>query len=144
MLEGDAVVIRIRREEIRSLRIEQRPSFRHPVLGLAVGIALLAPAAVLVGPEVLSDTELVSPALTKSLGKLAIAIAVVMSALGGAYLLYGALTRREIPFLVVGTTRGENAYALAGPISAKLAAALDELAPPTSTKAVRGPRSTPV
>jgi len=121
VLENNYVAARIDRNDVKALRLERRSSFKHPVLGVAFGIAMILPAV-----GYLFDLVYAVSVLPRMFGKLT--IGVVFLALGGAYLLYGCLTRRDIPWLLVTTNRGEKAFGLEDRSGPEVEALLQSLA----------------
>ncbi|MGC4119190.1 MAG: hypothetical protein QM765_32415 [Myxococcales bacterium] len=115
VLEGDYILARLDRAEVRSLRVEQRPSFKHPVLGAVLGLALLVPGGAFVGIAPMAATK----------GVVYVLVGASISVIAGVSLLWGVITRKDIPFLVAVTERGESIYALDQPVTAELSSALD-------------------
>lgn len=95
VLEGRDVVGSVPRADIRSIRIELRPSFKHPIVGLILGGLLVA---VPIGLTLMGLYY--NPLLTLSI------------TLVGFYLMFGAARTRKVPWLIVITNAGERAFML--------------------------------
>jgi hypothetical protein len=100
VLQGSTVVGSIPRADIRSIRIEPRLSFKHPIVGLVVGSLL---SVVPIGTTLMDLYY--NPVLTLSFSLI------------GFYLLFAAARARRVPWLVALTSAGERAFMLHGPVT---------------------------
>jgi len=130
ILQGNTVVGSVPRADIRSIRIEPRLSFKHPIVGLILGSLLTAIP--------LSTTLMglyYNPVLTLSIS------------LPGFYLLFAAARARRVPWLVVLTSAGERAFMLHGPVTPEVDAfvhALNQLCVESGAQLPSATRSFPV
>jgi hypothetical protein len=100
VLDGKSVLGSVTRRAVTSIRVENRSSFKHPIVGTLVGAAM-----------VVVSTEYFLPhpegawwfALNSPLGSLFLLFC-------GCFLLWGVLRRRDEPWIVFVTDSGERDF----------------------------------
>jgi hypothetical protein len=105
VLDGSDVVGSVAIADTLSIRIEQRSSFKHPIIGLVLGAILIAAP---VGATL--SAVIFPPVLTISL------------TLIGLYLVIAAARVRKVPWLIALTKTGERAFMLYGTVTPEVEA----------------------
>lgn len=105
-LEGDFVQGFVYLDDIRGLCIEQRRSFKHPVIGAIVGTVLL-------GLPLLSVVSAFADLPWAPQSDPLMCSEVFVAALG-AYMLWEVLRNRQVPFLVIQTKDEPRVFQLHG------------------------------
>jgi hypothetical protein len=120
VLDGRYVQGTIGRRALRAFRVEQRTSFKHPVVGAVLGgVLTVVPLLTLVGdPLGLWWLTLASP--LRLVGSF-------FMLFFGVCLLWGVMRRREQPWLVLTTASGERAFPLNEELPETAVAALRSL-----------------
>jgi hypothetical protein len=117
--EGDSVRDVIRLGDLKALRVDMRRSFRHPVAGMIVGVAMmLAPVTVLLGAPLYLG-GLFGGGMFCISGPFFLGV--------GGYTLFEVIHNRKLPCLMARSTAGESAHPLERELSedeSKLLAAL--------------------
>jgi hypothetical protein len=111
--EHNHVLGSVRRSDLTGVRYEVRSSFKHPVFGAVLGTLLLALGIVLATYNPESAFEVIQRYPLRALGT------IVGPIMFGAYLLWGVVRRRDVPWVVFIT--GPSEYAL--PLEAELTSA---------------------
>ena len=107
---GDYVNDRIPRNAIKSARLETRPSFKHPVIGIIMGSVLIGvPVSAFLG-----DPLGIEGLILCGIETMIIAGFLVLL---GLYLYFPALSNRKIVWLIIDTTHGERTFPLQGEIT---------------------------
>lgn len=120
VLDGKHSQGRVGRRALMGFRIDRRTSFKHPVIGFVIGFVLVAiPLQALMGdPLGLWWVTLASP--LRLVGSFFLFSF-------GIYLLWGVVSRREMPWLVLITDSGERAFPLRDEMPENAVAALRAL-----------------
>jgi hypothetical protein len=107
--EGKYVLGSVRRKSVTAIRQEKRKSFKHPIAGMVVGLAMaLAPLLSVIG-----SPFGVGLALT-SLSRIAGAFFMFLL---GVYLLWGVVTRKDESWIVFIFKSGERAFPIPDELS---------------------------
>jgi len=101
----DYVNDRIPRNAVKSARLETRPSFKHPVIGIIAGSALIAaPLSAFFGDPLGIEVLILCSIET--------IITAGFLVLLGLYLCFSALANRKMVWLIIDTTHGERTFPL--------------------------------
>jgi hypothetical protein len=120
VLEGKYVQGTVGRRSLRAYRVEQRTSFKHPIVGAVLGGVLVGVPLQAVAGDPLGLWWLTLASPMRLAGS-------VFMAFFGAFLLWGVIRRREQPWLVLTTVSGERAFPLNEELSKLAAEVLDGL-----------------
>lgn len=105
VLDGKYVQDSVARTALTGYRIEQRTSFKHPIMGLILGIALIvAPVQSFAGDPL--------RLWWFTMGSLHGIAGSFFMLLCGLYLVCAVIRRRDEPWIVLLTTTGERAFRL--------------------------------
>ena len=122
VLEGKYVAGRVFRDQVQRLEIQWRSSFKHPFLGIVIGAGCCFPLGELIAGDPLELGGLFSMNVRTLAGSLFLFLC-------GIYLLFGAIFRRQVPFLVAQTTTGEYAFRLRETITPEIEQFVTKLNP---------------
>ena len=102
VLEADRVLGSVLRAEVTAIRLERRSTFKHPVLGLLLGLLLF------LGPV---DLMLGDPWGLRWLA-LGSCTTMICEMMFGTYLLWSVIRRRDETWVVFASASGERAFPL--------------------------------
>jgi hypothetical protein len=123
VLEGERVRGVIRLGDLQELRVEMRRSFRHPVLGVLISVALIAtPASAFLG-----DPFHIGGFFVGGIGCMMVPFFLFL----GGYTLYEVIRIRMIPWLIARNGVTTCTHALDQPLSEEESALLAALNPKT-------------
>jgi hypothetical protein len=114
VVDGKYLAGAVSRTAVTAIRLERRTSFKHPIVGLIVGISAMGISflALAGDPTLATPHELVGLLFLFSVG---------------AYLLWGVLRRRDEPWLVFVLGSSERAFPLKDDLSAEASSLLTQL-----------------
>jgi hypothetical protein len=107
----------VARTSLTGYRIEQRTSFKHPIVGMLLGVALIAVPVQSCAGDPLGVSWLTP-------GSFRVGAASLFMLFCGLFLLWGVIRRRDEPWIVFIASAGERAFRLRADLSPQAAGVL--------------------